>query len=632
MIRIIGAIVLFAHAPILLGQQPNETEAPSEEASPRAAYATAVADARAAREAAIRDAKADYERVARAVRSASASLTEDARRRLETGGPLAAARQARAAALVDIEATYDRAMGTAARGYTPAADVILTAVNDAVAFVRTELEVYEAVMAVAAEALDSRQSAASGSARQERARESDYSAAVADRDEAQRALDAAIARRDRISRNRPDPDAYKPSLASSVLGGLGAAVAEAGGAQGAIESFKQQDGQAREQGTSSYLAADQAWEAEWEQARSEVEAARRVLDADASRAAQASAQRSSAARSTQDASRQRAVALKAREAAKYDAAMVSSVLDWTEFGAVEAVLRKTAVSVVADVDTEALNTVTSAGAADALRAALDRYKDLRLAALDAALAAIEAEKTNALETARVRLKNTYDTEALRKARELEAACTEAQAGYEQALERADQALDTALAAFQSLAPNKRNRPKNRASFQTALARHAAATNTARSGRVNAIARRLSDAGGLASVVESELAAAVPADSFATGVERALSAGGDTAAAISEHREHRRHTDIVFRAALLGEYQARLELAVPERVAEGMETIVEEAEQRAESARRQLVDQVPQLVDHAEALRRLEDDVRDGLSRAAQSGSAIAAFVESTLND
>ncbi len=229
MVRII-AIALLAQAVLLHGQQPPESEEPAEERSPRAVYAAAMAAARAAREAGAQDAAADYERVAGAVRSASASLTEDARRRLETSGPLVAAGTTRDAALVNADATYARALAAAARDYSPAAEAILAAVDDAVASVRTELEVYDAVMAVAAEALDSRQSVASGSAREARASESDYGMAVAARDEAQRALEAAVARRDRVSRNRPDTDSYAPSLASSVLGGLTAVVAQAGGA------------------------------------------------------------------------------------------------------------------------------------------------------------------------------------------------------------------------------------------------------------------------------------------------------------------------------------------------------------------------------------------------------------------
>ena len=560
MIRIIGAIALLTHVPLLHGQQLPQTEAPWEEASPRAVYAAAVAAARAAREAAIRDAEGDYERVARAVRAASASLTEDARRRLETGGPLAAARKAREAALVNIEATYDRALETAARDYTPAAEVILTVVNDAVASVRTGLEVYEAVMTVAAEALDSRQSAASGTAREQQASESNYRTASAALEEAQRTLDADREAYARISKREPDFDSYKTSTVGALLAGLTAGIAEAAGDRATSRQIQESEAANRNQASSSWEAAYAAWEANLAEANSAVRAAEEARDAASEQAGRARGRYNSAAESGDAASGEHAAALDAREAAKFDAALVSSVLDWEEFDAVENVLRNTALTVIADVDTEALNTVTSAGAADALRAALDRYGDLRPAALDAALAAIEAEKTNTLEKARVRLKNTYDTEALRKARELEAACTEAQAGYEQALERADRALDTALAAFQSLAPKKRNRPKNRASFQTALARHAAATDTARSGRVNAIARRLSKAGGLASAVATELAVAAPANSLATGVERALSAGGDTAAAIAEHRELRRHANIVFRAALLGKYRARLEIA------------------------------------------------------------------------
>ncbi len=443
MVRIIS-IALLAHAALLHGQQPPETEAPAEEPSPRAIYAAAVAAEKATRAAATRDAEADYERVAAAVRSASASLTEDARRRLETSGPSVAARQKRAAALVDIEANHDHAIEAAARDYTPAAEAILNTVGDAVASVRTELEIYEAVMTVAAEALDSRQSAASGSAREQQASESNYRTASAALEEAQRTLDAAREAYARISKREPDFDSYKTSTVGALLAGLTAGIAEAAGDRATSRQIQESEAANRNQASSSWEAAYAAWEANLAEANSAVKAAEEAQDAAFERAGRAHGRYNSAAESGDAASGEHAAALDAREAAKFDAAMVSSVLDWTEFEAVEVVLRNTAVSVVAELDTEALNTVTSAGAADALRAALDRYADLRPAALDAALAVIETERTTTLEAARAGLKDRYDGEVPSKARELEAACTEAQAGYEQALERAYRALDTAL--------------------------------------------------------------------------------------------------------------------------------------------------------------------------------------------
>ena len=628
MVRLI-AIALLAQSALLHGQQPPETEASPEEPSARAVYAAAVAAAEAAREEATRDAEADYEHVAGAVRSAGASLTGDARRRLETSGPLVAARQTRDAALVNIEATYERALEAAARNYTPAAAAILSAVNDAVASVRAELGVYEAVMAVAAEALDSRQSAASGSAREAQVSESDYGVAVAARDEAQLALEAAESARDRIWRREPDYDSYKPSTAGSVLAGITAGLAEATGDRAL--SRRIQDGQAsdRNQAFSSWEAARAAWETELAEADARLEAAREALSAAQARAAQAGTRRESAARSTRTASSERIAAFEAREAAKLDAAMVSTVLDRAELEAVEALLRKTGIAVIGELETEDLDMVTAAAAEVALRSALGRYGNLRPAALEAARAATEAEGTKAIESARALLKDRYQsqirTETRNKSRNFTAAVDRAQTDYEQDRSRADQTLESALAAFQSLGPKKQQRPRNRATLQAALTRHAAATRAERLGRVNTVPQPF-----LASALNSELEAALPADSLATSIAETLAAGGDIARDMAEHRELRRHFDIAFRAVLLGEHRARLEVGAPERVLQlveqGMESVEEDVAQRAASALEQLVDRIPHLVDRAEALRQLEEDVRNGFFRAAGSGSAVTTSV------
>ncbi len=330
------------------------------------------------------------------------------------------------------------------------------------------------------------------------------------------------------------------------------------------------------------------------------------------------------------------MALEAREAAKLDAAMVSTVLDPTEFEAVEAALRKTATAVIGEIETEALEMITAAGAQEALRSALGRYGDLRPAALEAGRAAIEAEGPRAIELARARLKDRYQSQVLGETRtkigDYEAAVIRAQADYEPALERADKTLDSALTVFQSLPPKKRERRRNMATLEAALARHAVATRAARSRRVGAIDLDLYL---LTSTLTAELNAAMPADFLAKTAGETLAAGGDIALDIAEHRERRRHFDTAFQAALQGEYRAKFEGGVPERVEELVEkdmgSVEEEVARRAESGRKQLVDRIPHLVDRAEALRQLEADVRNGLFRAAGSGSAIDAPVESTPN-
>ena len=572
--------------------------------------------------------------MAGAVRSAGASLTEDARRRLETSGPLVAARHTRDAALVNIEATYERALETAARDYTPAAAAILSAVNDAVASVRAELGVYEAVMAVAAEALDSRQSAASGSAREAQVSASDYGAAVAARDKAQLALESAQNALDRVRKREPEYDSYKPSTTGSVLAGITAGLAEATGDRAL--SRRIQDGQAsdRNQAFSSWEAARAAWETELAEADARLEAAREALNVAQARAARAGARRESAARSTRATASERTEAFEAREAAKLDAAMVSAVLDRAELEAVEAVLRKTGLAVIGELETEDLDKVTAAAAEVALRSALDRYGDLRPAALEAARAAIEAEGTKAIESARTRLMDRHESqivaETRNQSRNFEAAVDQAQTDYEQALSRADQTLESAVAIFQSLGPKKQQRHRNRATLQTALTRHAAATRAARSRRLDAIPQH-----SLASALNSELETALPADSLATTIEETLAAGGDIAREMAEHQELRRHFDTAFRAVLLGEHGARLEVGAPElvlqQVEQGMESVEEDVAERAESARKQLVDRIPHLVDRAEALRQLEEDVRNSLLRAAGSISPLTSPADVSPN-
>lgn len=447
------------------------------------------------------------------------------------------------------------------------------------------------------------------------ASQSDHNAAIAARDAAQRTLDAAIARRDRLFDDEPDIDAYTPSTASSVPELVSAGVAEAAGNQGALDRFGQRDREARDEGVSSYLAAHEAWEAEVDRGQSDVEAARQALNVAAARAREAGTRRSVALRSGQAVSRGRAEALQAREAAKLDAAMVASVLDWAELETVEATLWKTAVAVIAELDTRASNRITSATATEGLTTALGRYRGLRPTAINAALAEIEAERTEALEAGRSRLAETHAREVRMRLRELEADWREAQATFERELDSADRTLETAVATFRSLEPRQKTRTKHQTTLRAALSQHAASIEAARRGRASALGRRIPEAHGLT----SELAATLPADALATALGAELDAGGEGDDAVGEHRELRRHADIVFRAAILGKSRARLEWSAQTTIDEGLERVAEGAEQKAESARRQLVDRIPFLVNRSEALRQLANDVRDGLYRAAGSG-------------
>ncbi len=562
--------------------------------------------------------------MAGAIRSAGASLTADARRRLETSGPLVAARRTRQAALVEIEAAYERALLAAARDYSPAAEALLSAVDDAMVRVRTELEIYEAVITVAEEALDSRRSSASGSAREARASASEHDAAVATRDRADGELAAARSALDRVRRREPE---YRgPGVVAGVLSGLTAGLAEAAGDSARARQIQEDQASETNQALDSYNSSVAAWEAEVAEAEARVEAARESANRASDRAASAGARRESASRSTSAASNAQIEALAARQAARLDAAMVTTVLDRAEFASLAAVLKNTAMAVIGELETDALDGVTGDAAEVALHAALERYGDLLPAALDAAREAIDAEGPKRVAAERARLERQHQSQLLaegrRRARDLDAAVGRAEAGYRQALDRADQTLQAALAVFLDLGPNKRKRTRNQQTLQAALARHASATEAARTKRSNAIVGSAYSVASLVGVVSRELDAALPADAVATAVAAALAQGDDVGGVFAEHRERGQHLDAAFRAVILGEYRAKTEAAIPERVeqlvAREIADVEKELAAKAETARKQLVDRIPQLVDRAAALRALEEDVREGLFRAAGS--------------
>ena len=121
---------------------------------PRAAFASAIEAAKRTRAQELADAEAAYDRRVSAFRSVSQALTPDARRRIEAG-PLREARGVLNDSQRLAEIGFDREVERAVEGFGGPAVAVFSAANDTIAEVRTDYEIYAAVVDAAEAAFES---------------------------------------------------------------------------------------------------------------------------------------------------------------------------------------------------------------------------------------------------------------------------------------------------------------------------------------------------------------------------------------------------------------------------------------------------------------------------------------------
>ena len=262
-----------------------------EGADSRSVFVASLDAARADEAAAVIDAQAGYDRTVAVLESASAALTADARRRIQEG-PLADSRQARDDALKAAQRRFEGAVKEAVEANGSPAMTVFSAAEEAMAGIRTEWELYVAVIEAADAALGNEAENSGVARRGGENAEAEYKAAEAALAEARRAHDSAAAERDAVSATRPaDP---KPDRANIALGTLAAGLSEAAGDYERAGAIRGQLDRETSEKLGEHAARVQRYQSRLADAEAAVEAADDVLDSASRRFNQASARLRSA--------------------------------------------------------------------------------------------------------------------------------------------------------------------------------------------------------------------------------------------------------------------------------------------------------------------------------------------------
>ena len=457
-------------------------------------------------EATVERVEAAYGQRLAALEAASAALTQEARRRL-AAGPLAEAREIREAALGTASADQIRRMEEAVKDYGPSEE-IYGAVNEAVAVLRSELEVYRAVVDVADRTADEAKARFETAAGVDTGRtslaevlEEEAAKARTVYEEAERVYESAVA-------NRPQPVEPRKTGGENLGRFLEGLSSLAQGDEAAAERSASEIGRVREAALADAEAANRAAQAEYAgavaaagQARDTAFTAYQVASNEAARARAVATQTRAIRESDSEEYR---TALTASRTAFVDLAKVTRIYQATELREVKRALLAGALSAAARLEERALSRVTReearravesalrGGYGEARRAALKRL-DVLQAAFDAAAETLDGT-SRALEAA----ENANDALAVGAASALEAT----DETYLRALASADHSLVDALVSAARTWDTKKGRRKRSDIVETATAEHRRAEQVAREVRSRALARALP---GLADPAASQLA-------------------------------------------------------------------------------------------------------------------------------
>ena len=596
--------------PILLGAQ--ETVGPKEEpetalieVDPWVEFSTALHAARADRAAKIAAAQAKYDRTASALRSASASLTAEARKRLDEG-PLAEARMALQESRVVAERRFADAVEAAVVNCGSSAVMVFSAASETVAALGTEHEVYVAVVGAADEALGLGE-ASSHVARQrgERA-QVEYQAAEAALTEARRRYDAAVSERDTAS--KVSPAEPKPDHASNILGGLTAGLAEAVGDRDKASAIRGQLDRERSDRLDEHAASVERYESRLAEATEAVETAGEVLDAVTRRFNAASTQVRSAHAGSSSADAAYSAAYEARVAAGIDAAGVTRVHSADELEAVAGAIRDGALSAIAEMTFAALDRLTKDTVVQVLESALTEYARPRAAAIEASLTKTDEEYRDSVESAESR----YEAQIARARTvvdELKQAVVSHNGEYLSTVQAADEALEDAVVEFYSRGPDGRYKSKVRAGRERAEAAHRRAVASALENREFAVARDVPAIRGTFSALEGRC--------YESPDPRIYGGSWDSGSVVSATRRYR--TARSRADAELGGCVARAYIESTEIAAmSALGSVQERAEAERAAARSDLVARVIAAdKGQAERLRTLEAAIPARLFPAAQ---------------
>ena len=447
---------------------------------PRGLLVEALEAARSVRAAAIAGAQAKYERTASTLESATAALTVDARRRIEDG-PLADARRARDDAMRAAERRFEREVNEAVEGYGGAAVTVLSAAAETMAVLRTDYELYVAVVGAAEAALGSKVDSSRAARATGQAFEGEYKAAEEALAEARRAYSAAAAERNAASRSRPAD--LKADYGTNILGGLAAGLSEAAGDTKRADAIRRQLERERSERLGEHVARTGRYESRLAEAEAASEAANDALEAATRRFSAASARYGSARQASSSADSDYSAAYEARAAAGIDAARITRVHSVDELEAVIESMREGALSAVAEIERSVLAGTTDATAVQVFESAIATYAEPRVAAIEAALEKIEADYTNALVSAEDRY-----NDALGRASSVVSKFKRALLAYDQdhqdSVRMADRGLQDALIRHYGKAPGN----QDTSDFYGLEAAHRRALEAALARRRQAISR------------------------------------------------------------------------------------------------------------------------------------------------
>ncbi len=367
---------------------PAETAGVTESAEnvDKSGFLSAVEAALSTRDRALGAAQDDFSRIATTLEAAAARVGADAAGRLRDGA-LARARGSLMNAVEAAEVEWVRRVDEAVRIYEPAG-IVWNAVKESTAALRTELEVFRAVLestdfvakdsAALANAVSR---VAAGEARDVAALDAKAATAKAKYDAADRAYREAVARRpEKIEASRFGGERF-----AAFVDGLGARLRGDAAAAAAADRAGEEAFEARLDAIAEAEAANDVAERQYE---ATVAAARARRDAAASTYRDAAAAVSRASRGVaaataerESASRDHEAALAARRVAFVDIAKTVRVYGALELREVEAALTAGALSAIGELETAALKRVTADSARQAIEAGLDAYGRARRTAL-----------------------------------------------------------------------------------------------------------------------------------------------------------------------------------------------------------------------------------------------------------
>ena len=458
-------------------------EAP-EPVDAREAFVATLDSARSDRVGAIADAQATFDRTVATLESATASLTPSARRRIEEG-PLTDARRQRDDSVRAAELEFDVAVREAVEGVGAAAVAVYAAADETILAVRSEHELYAAVVAAAEAALESEVEYSRATRASGQGADAELKAAETAVAEARRIFEVAASERNAARRARPaDP---KPDYANNILGGLAAGLSQAAGDYERASAIGGQLDRETSDRLGEHAASVERYESRLAEAEEIVTVADEALGAAIRRFNLASVRFRSTREAGSAADSDYQTAYEARIAAGIDAARITRVHGLDELEAVTESIREGALSAIAGIEEVALAALTQATAVEVFQSAVAEYAQPKAGAIEAALEEIEAESRDSLQAA----EREYDaavasaSSAVRKFKQALAAHAEE---YQGAVRAADKDLEDALVRFYSRIDTRRSNSKYVYALEEAESDHEGALESAAQVRL----RRSSD--------------------------------------------------------------------------------------------------------------------------------------------